>query len=394
MPATIRPLFNKIDDWLLEIEETTKSAAAKPAPAKPGTKKAGVKKAGPSGMGETSHPSEDVDNNTQDEETGERYEENSADVKKDVPGQAVDETDPKSGGDQDDKQYNIGTQQSSTGEDPSVEDDYKGDKDDPGTDHPMNADDVGEKYSSMHLKKLLKVAEDKAHNILADLANGIAEGTGQTVSQKVAAVKAAAPAATPAPAPQTAAAAGYDASTQTVEMEKLAEDFVAQTVRDADLDADLTGAFILSYHQSRQKRAADEAGEGEDHSENGGGGDASGGDAPPTDGAGGDAPPGGGGGDVLSALGAGAGGPPGGDMGGPPGGGMGGPPGAPGAGADPLAGAGGPPPGAAEEGAKLASAAWRYKRSGRFRFEEAKTASQRQARDQIKSYIREITGTR
>jgi hypothetical protein len=46
------------------------------------------------------------------------------------------------------------------------------------------------------------------------------------------------------------------------------------------------------------------------------------------------------------------------------------------------------------EGAKLASAAKQFKMSGKFKFEEAKTAAQRQARDQIKDYIKELVGVR
>lgn len=449
MPATTRPLFERIDSWLQEIDNT-KTAAAKPAPAK---KIAGTKKASPAGMGETSHPSEGVDNNTQDEETGARYDENSADVKKDVPGQSVDATDPKSGGDQDSKQFNIGTTQSATGEQPSVEDDYKSDKDDPGTEHPMNADDVGEKYSAMSLKNLLKVAENKANNILADLAVDVAKDNTQTVQQKAAAVKAAAPA--PAQKSPVSATAGYDAATLSANMEKVAADFIAQTIRDADLDADLVGAYCHSYYNGRMKRAADESVEGESHED-----PAAGGEGPPPEGAGEGGEGGeGGGADVLGALGAagadappmggdgggdpgagGAGGPgggmsqeqalqelamalqelgispeelaqlaqqsggAGGGMGGAMGGGMGGPPGgAMGGGmgggmaaGPPMGGAGGeptgPPPGA--EGAKLASAVKRFKLAGKFKVEEAKTAAQRQARDQIKDYIREITGTK
>lgn len=437
MPATqTRPVFDQIGDWLTDIQSVKTAAAA-------------TKKAAPAGMGKTTHPSEHVDNNTHPEQTGARFEENSSDVKKDVPGASVDETKPGSGGSQDDKNYNIGVNQAATGEDPAVEDDYKGDKDDPGTTHPADTERIGEKYSSMKLGALLKVATDKAHGILADLANGLGQQPQptQTVSQQVAAVKTAV-AAVPAQPQQLRP-----------DMAKLAEDFIAQTIVDADQDADLVGAFVRSYHQGRLKRAADEAGEGESHKDEPDGGgappDPTGGGLPPGGdaGAGGPPPGAGGGGDALAALaGGGAGGPPpGGDMGAAAGGGM--PP--PGAGGDPSsgaggagggmsqeqaiqelamaleelgippeqlaqlaaqggaggaggAGAGGPPPGAgmpppgaggpppdaggAAEGAKLASAVIQFKRAGKFRFQEAKTAAQYQAREQIKDYIREITG--
>lgn len=427
MPATTRPLFEQIDSWMQEIE-SVKTAAA-PASSKTAKK---TKKAAPAGMGETSHPSEDVDDNTQPEDTGERFSENSEDVKRDIPA-SVDSTDASSGGDQDDKQYNIGTTQSAVGEDSATEQHYKSDKDDPGTDHPMNADDVGEKYSSMKLRALLKTAEAKGNSILADLANGItAPAATGTLSQKAAAVKKEA-----AKNPTPAAQAGYDVAAATgayqADMDKLASEFIAQTIKDADLDADLVGAFLHSYNQSLTKRAEgdDTAGEGEDHSE----GDVSGEVIPPDAGGGdpaaaGGMPPdagGGGGGDVLSALGAGGAGGGGGDplagaggdpaaMGGDPAAAMGG---------DPGAGAGGgmsqeqalqelamalqelginpeelaqmaqgsaAPPGAAPEGAKLASAVKRFKLAGKFQIREAKTAAQKQAREQIKDYIREITG--
>ncbi len=412
MPST-RPLFNQISDWLTEIESVKTASAKKPQPSK-----AVVKKANPSGMGETSHPSEDVEDSTHPEQTGSRYEENATDVKRDVPGTSVDETDVGSGGSQDDKQFNIGTNQSATGEDPSVEDDYKSDKDDSGTSHPANADDVGEKYSSMKLDQLLKVAEHKANELLADLANGVGA---PTAPQKTAAAQ---PKQTfPAKSTQTQPSpvdAGVKVASQ-LDMDKFASDMIAQTIKDADLDADLVGSYLHAYYQTKQA-------EGEDAPPPEEGPPAE--EAPPEEGppAEGGAPTEGGGGDVLAALGAGGG------MGGDPAA-MGGPPGDPAAGGMPPGGdpaaAGGPPgagggmgeeqalqelvmalqelgispdelaqmaqgagaaPGAAPEGAKLASAAKRYKLSGRAKFEEAKSAAQREVRNQIKDYLREITG--
>jgi hypothetical protein len=74
-------------------------------------------------------------------------------LKKDVPGQAVDETDPKAAAIKTISNSTSVQNKSATGEDPSVEDDYKGDKDDPGTEHPADAESVGEKYSSMQPKE-------------------------------------------------------------------------------------------------------------------------------------------------------------------------------------------------------------------------------------------------
>jgi hypothetical protein len=150
----------------------------------------------PSGVGETSHPVMDKDDSTQDATTGARAEENTKDVKKDVPGTAVDEASAPSptASEQDSVQPNIGTQQSETGGDPSVEDDYKSTKEDPGTSHPAKADD-GEKYAGWQYDKLSRHVEKLANGLLADI---IVEGRD----------KSAAP--TPAPVPaKLAAAAGY-----------------------------------------------------------------------------------------------------------------------------------------------------------------------------------------
>lgn len=428
MPATTtRPLFEQIDSWLKEIDTTKTASAKKPAAT---SKKAGTKVAGPSGMGETKHPSESVDDNTQPEETGARFKENTEDIEKDIGPPSVDST-SGSGGDQDSKQYNIGTTQSAVGEDPSVEDDYKGSKDDPGTTHPADAESTGEKYSSMNIKKLMKVAESRANELLVELSKGlpIQAPITATVQQKVADVKTAVAKVT---APQAAANAGVVTAAQTnAEYEKMAAAFVAKTIKDADLDADLVGSFLYSYKQSLQKKAADDEPDEEgkppaDAPEDmAGGGD-------PTAGAG----PGGGGGDVLSALGAGgmgggagAGGPPmggGGDLAGaamPPeaaggmGGGAGGDPGA--AGGQPpvdhdtamkiltevmgdlgltpddlmqLTQGAGAPPGAAPEGAKLATAVKAFKLAGKYDRHDPKLAQYKSAREQIKDYVREICG--
>lgn len=388
MPQT-KPLFERLDMWMEEI------GAAKTASAKP---KKTVKKAGPSGMGDSSHPTDDVDDNTQEPDTGSRYTENSEDVKKDVPGQAVDETDKGSGGSQDDKQFNIGTNQSAVGEDPSVEDDYKSDKDDPGTDHPANTDDTGEKYSSVTLPNLLKLAEKQANALLADFASSLNSPT----PVKQAASK---PVTQQPQKPLDTAIAATNGYVTADYMNKLAEDFIAKSIQDADLDADLVGAYL---HAKWQKQAEDEL-----PPEEGVPGD---GMMPPMDpsmmpppGAEGGMPPeaGGGGGDVLAALGAGGAG------GGEP------PPPEEGGGGNmseeqalqelvaaleelgispeelaAMAEAPQAPPGAAEEGQKLASAAKKFKRSGKYSIHEAKTAQQKNARQEIKNYIREITGLR
>jgi hypothetical protein len=447
MPTmTKQPLFDQLDTWLTEVDNVKTAAAkpaTKPAPAKP-AKTASTKTAGPSGMGKTTHPSDDVDDNTQAEETGARFEENKEDVKKDIQGYNVEKVEGE-GCSQEEQQMQIGTVQSETGGQPSVEDDYKSDKDDPGTTHPADAESTGEKYSSLSMDKLLKLAEESAHDILADLANGIGQiPAGKTVTETAAAVKTATQQAKPNDA-KKAADAGYDAAQLSATQEKVAAEYIEQTIRDAELDADLVGSFLHSYQQTLTKKAAGEDGETHEPKEE---------EEAPAEGGGEGAPAGGGGSDVLAALGAGGGGGgggappgamPGGDIGGAGGGAM--PPGAmPGGmgGGDPAA-AGGMPPGAggdmgggaggaggvsheqalqelamaleelgipiealpqlvaqhaqsagtpdvAGEGQKLASAVKDFKKSGKFRFREAKTAAQETTREQIKDYVREICG--
>jgi hypothetical protein len=105
-------------------------------------------------MGETTHPSQHVDNSTHTPTTGARFAENTADMKNRPEGPTIDETaDAKAQtgtGSQDQHQYNIGLQTSGVGEDSSIEDDYKGTKDDNTTTHPADAqgEAKGEKYSS------------------------------------------------------------------------------------------------------------------------------------------------------------------------------------------------------------------------------------------------------
>lgn len=424
MPSQTKPLFEQLDTWLQELQEVKAAAAPKPA--------GQTKQAGPSGMGKTTHPSEKVDDNTHETPEGARYRENASDVKEDVPAN-VEEADTKM--DEDRVMPNIGTQQAATGEQTSVERDFKGTKDDGTTSHPADAEDTGEKYSSVSLPKLLKLAEDKANSLLADIGNGLF-ATGQvtpqntqTQNKQAAAPKPQQPAATSADVANgynTAAAAAVDENT----LQKLAADFIQQTIKDADLDADLVGSYLTSW---RQKKAA------------GGGAEEEGGEGgmPPgmdpammaaMGGGGGGMPPGAGG--MPPGADAGAGGPPAVDASGGGAGAAGGMPpdagGGPGGGGDPLAALGaatadsapsagdkeqalqdlvmaiqelgidpaqlaqlaqqGGDEGKADEGAKLASAAVKFKRSGKFRFTEAKTAQERKRRDLIKDYVMEIAG--
>jgi hypothetical protein len=407
--------FQNLDAFLTQLREPKQAAAKTRTP---------VKKA--EEMGQSSHPSDDVDDGTQSVETGEQAAALTKAVKEDVPGPSVDGSSPITDANQDKVQPNIGTTQSATGEDPSVEDDYKGNKDDSETSHPATTDDA-EKYSSMKDRDLLKLAVKSANDLLASFAAGAPAP--KPAKQAAAPVQKAA-ATQPAPQ-QPAAQAPVD---EQAELTKLAEAVVQQAIVDANHDAELVASYLQSYVDTRLKQAD--------------------GGMPPSMPPGAGGPPGGGGDpsqqippDVLAQMAGGAGGAP---TGGPP---AGGPDGAgpadqgggdqgggdqgmsndqamqelamalqemgidpeqllqmiqQGGGGDDGSGGGqdqGPPPDAGKDSggkdsgkeaavkaAAIGQQVIAFKRAGKFRFTEAKTAQQRQARDQFKTYIRELVG--
>lgn len=198
------------------------------------------------GGGPTTHPSGKADAGTQSAPLGARARENEEDVQKDIPA-SVDATSLNSGGDQDSRQYNIGTNQSATGEDPKVEDHYKGNKEDPGTSSPANADDIGEKYSSMQFEDLCKLAFDKMEGVLADLARSL-EMDGYPQYSKQAADQ------------QLAQQAGYELASHDYETEKLAfvQAMTEQHILDACIDADLVGEYLNKYAAVRQQQVQDQ----------------------------------------------------------------------------------------------------------------------------------------
>ncbi len=115
MPGTSsHGLLNK----LLDEIGTTKTAALRKAADEPLSEPGGY-------MGATTHPSKSVDDHTQKATTGSRASENERDVKdnREKPSvNATAEASAQSGsGSQDERQLNIGTNQSATGEDPKVE---------------------------------------------------------------------------------------------------------------------------------------------------------------------------------------------------------------------------------------------------------------------------------
>lgn len=136
------------------------------------TTKAGAESAA-AAAGESSHASEEVDDNTQPAKEGPRAQENTKDVKKQQGEASVDSTDDAAPGGQDAAQLNIGTRQSATGEDPKVEaDSAKDTKDDPGSSFPARTDNAeldGRKYAEYVLQMTEKVAA-LGNDLLARLA--------------------------------------------------------------------------------------------------------------------------------------------------------------------------------------------------------------------------------
>jgi len=416
MPATqTKPLFEQIDSWLSEANEIKAAAAKKQPVASKKTAANVLTKRAIEGVGQSDHPSDDVDDKLHEAPEGERFRENSEDVKKDIPAN-VDEAPEGVNADQDKVMPNIGTQQAATGEHDEVETgSAKGSKEDPGTDHPANTEDIGEKYSSMKLRELLKMAADKTNKLLAHIAAGHFSDVPELHQQ----VKAAE--ATGVPAKRAVEQIVQQAVQQNQEgmitkeaADEAAATFIAQTIRDAEFDADLVGPFAVTYLQKYAMPApmGDEgAGEGEIPPEvlaamAGGGGGA--GASPDAALAGGDE------GEEAVA--------PEGMPEGVPGGG-----GAPGAGimeamqagVDENAG-GEPSPteamtdlvsaleelgidpamlaqlaqekGNGDQGAKIAAAVRNFKLAGKYRMAEPKTANERGRRDQMKEYVRDLIG--
>lgn len=284
MPITIpqNSVIGRISSLIEEINGV-KTAAAKPGTnghTKKGTELdlSGSAKQDPGGyQGKSDHPSARAASNVQKTPLGSRAKENESDVKEDHPGGGVDNTSPGSGGSQDDKQLNIGTNQSATGEDPKVEDDYKGTKEDAregdrgGTQHPANAEDIGGKYAAYNAVNLTKVAYDKMNDLLADVANGSAPAAAPTKTAAAQAPAASSPNHQPSDAEKVAAAQAV----------------IEQTIIDARLNADLVGEFLTKYSEKYAHLLKGAATDGP----MGGAMDGEGGGVPPMDPTAGGAPP-------------------------------------------------------------------------------------------------------
>ena len=314
--------------------------------------------------GATTHPVADLDNGCKSVSTGARASEYETDIKKDQGAPGVDSTAEGVVGDQSSAQLNIGTTQSATGEDPSIEDAYKDGKDDPGSEMEARTDNSaldGKKYASMSFDQMHKAASNIANLLLADTVTGYfplttsAEETGAsgTAAEDSAATTDAAPTGEEQPPepskesptgegvfaePGSKSASEYDAllkqavaaiagkqttsSGMTPEMEagyklagavglsvKEAQVYVAQTmestINDAAFDAGLVGDYLVTIKQAVEEAAGEDNDDDADDSSgknhsDGAGGAPSEGDSSGGGESGGES--GGGGGDDIAAL--------------------------------------------------------------------------------------------
>lgn len=160
----------------------------------------------------SAHPSAKIDGHNGPASLGTRAKENEKDVKNANPAQ-VDNKKPGEGGSQDEYQYNIGTNQSATGEDSKTEKNFKDRKEDPGTEHPANAEDIGAKYASLNPDELHKEAYTQLNTLLAALANK------EPIETETTKKAGSAPVPTLAADPGQAARQGYEFSSQLLAQE-------------------------------------------------------------------------------------------------------------------------------------------------------------------------------
>lgn len=317
-------------------------------------------------MGETSHPTKNLEDGTMEASEGARSAENSKDVKEDQGPAGVESQSKGFPGGQDSVTLNIGVESAATGEDPSSETERADDgMKDPGgylgeTSHPAKLDKVAN--TARRVISLTKAAADLGAKVLSDMAQES---------------KAANVANAPAPAKKAAACVGCSEDPCNCEtklasahgnvpaFDKQAEaavivDGYVETIKTAYEAADRVASALIEINRSekaaqnknRTKKSDDDEGHEDSDDEDGGDSDShekeEKGNQPPSDG--GEPPvdhgdPSGGDKGLLQAM---SGGAPGGMGGDPMGGGA--PPmpgGDPMAGGDPLAGLGGGAPGGA-----------------------------------------------
>lgn len=228
--------------------------------------------------GPSTHPSASIDDGLQEQQEGSHAKDNAQQLREPQHPAGttsdVSEATPSTGsGAQDAAQMASGTTQSATGEDPKTEDDYKGDKDDPGTAHPAkasvgekySADQLTQKYASLPLNALLTEVSQLHAAVLADIAvRGKEAATQPAAKPATKAAEATEPAAAAAVA--EAAQAGYDAAAQAGH-EKVAavHEFYFATIKDAAHQAELVARYLTAVKQAEDGDgdADDQGSEGE-----------------------------------------------------------------------------------------------------------------------------------
>lgn len=234
--ATNQTLHNSLRDILKDLDPHRKQAAAKSAEpmSEPGSQ-----------GGATENPIKGIDDSLIPEETGSRYAENTSDSKKMTGPAGVESTPDRKPGQstQDKRQYAIGVTSKATGEDPKNEDNYKSDKDDPGTTAPMTTDD-GKKYGSADLAKLASDFSALANPLLAEIVAGGLQpkAAGAQVPQG-------------SQAAAQAAADGYKAASGGPSDDDIAQAVLGEVIKEAVISADAVITFLDEFN----KRASDPA---------------------------------------------------------------------------------------------------------------------------------------
>lgn len=201
--------------------------------------------------GDSSHPSAKVDNNLMAPSLGELAHDNEKRIKEDQPGGGVDSANKNETGTHDSKAIAVGMKPSATGEDPAIEDNYKDKKDDPGTSHPAEAGE--EKYASLSLSQLVKLANSKIDDVLADFEKEAHLNYYGEVLQKKASAK-------PSQETKVAADQGKAVAQQAIantsfDKNAYAQQLIAQELAAVDHAADLVGQWLHKAAEYRRKMA-------------------------------------------------------------------------------------------------------------------------------------------
>lgn len=265
--SSVTTAMNTMADFINSINQRVKQAEA--ANTEPG-----------SIGGETSHPSKDVDDNTEVAQTGERAAENEKDVKEDQGAPGVDSRpDVKTAfqkllkraeggsaaatpGSAADDQIQVGTNKQPTGEDPSNEtSSVKGGKKDPGSTHPARTDNdnlAGGKYAAdTPREKLAQEIERIGRRLCDQMNDGVVEQYQKTSQARQA----------PSQQSQNNHDLAYNLGNELASMlngtmnkqaaDAMVQRTLAQIIKRASDDAENYATFV--YEQEEQRKIANDA---------------------------------------------------------------------------------------------------------------------------------------